>query len=354
MDLLGRFRAPLVALILVNTIGILGFMVIDDYPFLDAVYQTVFTLTTVGYQETHPISQPGRLFVVFLILGGVAVWTYFLGVTISVVINADLVGKIREAMMEQSVGGFSKHYIVAGYTEISRQVIRSFRRQGIRFVVVDNDNDRLAMAAEDGVREVLPLNPFLNDSYRRANFATAQGMVAAFQEDADNITAVVTGKIMEDESRREVLIITVANHQESREKLIKVGANVVILPHELTGQRISAMVLHPSNQDQSSFLDRVAFGEFLNLDIREVPIGKGCSLDGLRIRDSNIRKAIGAHILGIQRQGRKRIILMPDPDLHIHAGDQVLIMGTLAQLEHLQVFLNPGGEEGGAEAAPVA
>ncbi len=316
-------------------------MAIDGYPFLDAVYQTVFTLTTVGYQETHPLSGSGKFFVIFLILGGVLVWSYALGVVISVLVNADLVGKIREVMMEHRAKTFKNHFIIAGYTEISRQVIRSLHRQSIPYLVIDDDQERLDLLAEDGLTDVLVLNPFLNDSYRHANFSQARGIVAAFHEDSDNITAVVTGKIMEDETKHEVQIISIANHHESRDKLLKVGANVVILPHELVGQRISAMALHPSHLEQNSFLDRVAFGEFLNLDIREVPIAKNSTLDGVAIRDSDIRRVIGAHILGIQRRGHRRIILMPNPDIHIHAGDQVLIMGTLAQLEKLPAFLNP-------------
>ena len=340
-ELLGRFRVPLIALILVNTIGILGFMSIDNYPFLDAVYQTVFTLTTVGYQETHPISNPGKVFVVFLILGGVLVWTYALGVTISVLVNADLFGRIREAVMEHDVKQFHNHFIIVGYTGISRQIIRNLMRQGIDHVVIEDNPDRHAQAAKDGVDKLLPLNPFLNNSYRRANVANARGMIVTFTEDSDNITAVVTGKIVAEESQKGLLIISVARHHESKDKLRKVGADVVILPNELVGQRISAMALHPTDQGQSSFLDRVAFGEFLHLDIREVMVEKNSALDGVTIRDSGIRASIGAHILGIQRRNQRRLILMPDPRLHINAGDQILIMGTLTQLQHLPEFMNP-------------
>lgn len=316
-------------------------MIIDDYPFLDAVYQTVFTLTTVGYQETHPISQEGRLFVVILILGGVGVWSYAIAVSINVVVTHDLLGKIQDTMMENKARKFKDHFIIAGYSEITRQVVRSLLRQGIPYVVIDDDQGRVKQAEDDGIVEFLPLNPFLNDSFRRANIIHARGIVAAFHEDSDNITVVVTGKILEEEIKRPILIITVAGHQESREKLYKVGASTVILPNELIGQRISAMAIHPSHQGQSSFLDRVAFGEFLNLDIREITIDKGCTLDGLSIRETNIRRDLGAHILGIQRRRQRRLILMPNPDIHIHAGDQVLIMGTLAQLHKLPEYLYP-------------
>ncbi len=316
-------------------------MIIDGYPFLDAVYQTVFTLTTVGYQETHPISQPGRLFVVVLILGGVGVWSYAIAVSINVVITHDLLGKIRDTLMENRARKFKNHFIIAGYTDITRQVVRSLLRQGIPYVVIDDDHDRINQADEDGIVEILPLNPFLNDSFRRANILQARGIVAAFHEDSDNITVVVTGKILEEEIKRSILIITVAGHQESREKLYKVGASTVILPNELIGQRISAMAIHPSGKGESSFLDRVAFGEFLNLDIRDVTVEKGATIEGVTIRETNIRRDIGAHILGIQRKRQRRLILMPNPDMRIHAGDRVLIMGTLAQLHKLAEYLYP-------------
>ncbi|ABK45176.1 TrkA-N domain protein [Magnetococcus marinus MC-1] len=343
-DVLGRFRPPLVALVMVNTFGILGFMMIDDYPFIDAVYQTVFTLTTVGYQETHPISDLGKVFVVVLILVGVMTWTYALGTAISVMVNENVIGKFREAIMVQQVREYQDHFIVAGYTDIGRETIRMLQRQRIPYVVLDDDPERIARAEEDMLHELLPLNPFHNESYRKANIGQARGMITAFGDDADNITAVVTGKIMEDESGHKLLIITVAEHHESRAKLEKVGADVVILPHELIGQRISALALHPPDPEHSSFLDRVAFGEFLNLDIREVRINKGSVLDGVAIRDSGIRNALGANIMGIRKRGKRKLLLMPNPDITIHFGDQVLIMGTLSQLEGLPEFLHPERE----------
>ena len=341
IDVVVMFRAPLISLILINTVGILGFMIIDHYPFVDAVYQTVFTLTTVGYQETHPISPLGKVFVVVLILVGVLVWTYALGVFVTMVVSADLMGRIRETMMEYRVKQFQDHFIIAGYTEIARQVVQNLSRQGILYVVIDDDQTRLTNAKEDAIADILVLNPFLNDSYVRANIAQARGIITAFVDDADNMTAVVTGKILAEESKRRLLIISVASHKESREKLRKIGANIVILPHELVGQRISALALHPTDQEQNSLLDRMAFGEFLDLDIQEVTLLPNTILNGVAIRDSNVRKAIGAHILGVYRRGRRRIILMPNPDMRLHAGDRIVVMGTLAQLQELPAFLHP-------------
>ena len=344
-DILSQFRAPLIALIMINTIGILGFMIIDHYPFIDAVYQTVFTLTTVGYQETHPISPLGKVFVVCLILVGVLAWTYAIGVIVTMVVGADLLGKVREAMMEHRVKQFRHHFIIAGYMDISRQVVRSLSRQGISYVVIDDDSNRLAEAKEDDISHVLVLNPFLNDSYVRANIAHARGIITTFSDDADNMTAVVTGKILGEEGKKRLLIISVASHQESRDKLRKIGANIVILPHELVGHRISALALHPTDREQNSLLDRMAFGEFLDLDIQEITLLPDTILNGVAIRDSNIRNAIGAHILGVQRRGKRRIILMPSPDMHLHAGDRILVMGTLAQLQKLPNFLHADKEK---------
>lgn len=338
-DVLGRFRMPLIAMIMVNTFGVLGYMIIDGYPFLDAFYQTVITVSTVGFQETHPVSAKGQLFVIVLIVGGVATWSYALGVTVSVVVNDDLIGKIREALMEHRLQQFENHFIVAGFTDVSRQLARQFRRQEIPFVVIEDNPDRILNIGEEMAGDVLPLNPFLNDSYRRANVKDARGVIAAFAEDHDNITVVATAKILEEEIKRELVVITLASRNEAKAKLEKVGADVVILPHELTGQRIAALALHPPDSEQESFLDRVAFGEFLNLDIRDILIQAGCALDGVAIMDSGIRKAIGAHILGVRRRRGRRLHMMPNPEMVLHAGDHVLIMGTLAQLDQLKAFL---------------
>ncbi|MBF0622790.1 MAG: potassium channel protein [Magnetococcales bacterium] len=337
--MLGRFRPPIIALILVCTIGVLGLMIIDDYPFLDAIYQTVFTLTTVGYQETHPLSYGGKMFIVALILGGVAVWSYAIGVTVSVVVSEDLIGRIREALMEHKVKSYTDHFIIVGYTDVARQTVKMLERQKIPYVVLDDDSERLKLAESDFISEVLPFNPFRSDSFRRAKADTARGIIVTFPEDADNITVVVTGKILEEEYDKRILIISVASHKEAREKLTKVGADVVILPNELIGQRISAMAIHPPDMEQSSFLDRVAFGEFHGLDIREVVVPKESPLDGVSLKDCGLRRETGAHILGIQRRRRRRILLMPNPETIMNAQDVVLVMGTTHQLKQVNIFL---------------
>jgi voltage-gated potassium channel len=275
----------------------------------------------------------------------VAVWTYALGVTIRVIANEDLWGKVSEAFMESRIQKLEGHFIVAGYTDIGRQVARMFARQKIPFMILDDDSHRLNLAEQDHIPFVLPLNPFLNDSFRRANVAQARGIISSFSDDSDNITVVVTAKIMEEEINRKLLVITVARHQESRAKLTKVGAEVVILPSELIGQRISALAMHPPDIEQSSFLDRVAFGEFRDLDIREVFIKETSALNGVTLRESGIRNTIGAHIVGIQRRGKRRFYLMPSPDVPIRSGDLLLIMGTATQLSLLPGFLEKGPEE---------
>ncbi|MBF0189034.1 MAG: TrkA family potassium uptake protein [Magnetococcales bacterium] len=243
--------------------------------------------------------------------------------------------------MENRIGAFKDHFIIAGYTDVSRQVIRMLKRRRIPFVVLDDNLERIRQAEDDLISEILPINPFLNDSFRRAGADCARGLIVSFPDDADNITVVVTGKIMEDEFNRRMLIISVASHKEARSKLLKVGADVVILANELIGQRISAVALHPPDQEQSSFLDRVAFGEFHNLDIREVLVGTGSTLDGVTIMESRIRNEIGAHILGIHKRGKRKLKLMPDPKTMIRAGDHVLVMGTTGQLKGLPEFLHP-------------
>jgi voltage-gated potassium channel len=349
-DVLGLFRTPIVAMILVNTFGVLGFMTIDGYPFQDALYQTVITFTTVGFGETHPISDAGKVFVILLITGGALSWTYALGVTINVFLHEDVVGKFREAVMENRISRFEQHFIVAGYTDIARQVVMALKKHSIPLVILDNDPARVSMAEEDGVSDILlPLSPFHAGSFRRANVEKARGIIITLPDDSDNIAITVTGKIMEDEIGRNLLIVSLANRQEGRNKLLKVGADTVIMPHELIGQRLAAMALHIPEPGQSSFLDRVAFGEFLNLDIREVVIPEGSSLDGVTIRRCGIRAAIGTNILGVRRHRRRRLILMPDPDITLHGGDLVLIMGTPAQLKNIPEFLQREVEE---ESAP--
>jgi len=351
-DALARLRPPLILMILLLLTGTTGFMAIDGFPFLDAMYMTVISVATVGFGEIYPLSQGGRLFTMALIMGGFAVFTYSVGVFVEVITRRDLFGLIRIKGMENRIKTLSGHYIVVGYTPIAQELILVFKRRGIDFVVIESEQARLRQIKQDGVGLFLPGNYYDNDVYRRAGISAARGIVSNFKNDADNITVVVTGRIFEEATGRDLFIISTCTDAQSKARLEKVGADYVISPDTLIGHRISALAIRPPEMGSQSILERVAFGEYSELDIREVRIKEGSAVATKALMETNMRKLTGAYVVAIKRTGRK-IRINPDPEDRLRVGDTLMVVGSSRQLLRFEEFIRPDGTYRPDETTPT-
>jgi len=340
-DALARLRPPLILTILLLLIGTLGYMAIDGFPFLDAMYMTVISVATVGFGEVHPLSKAGRIFTMVLIMGGFAVFTYAIGVFVEVVARRDLFALVGIKRMETRIRALSDHYIVVGYTPIAQELARVFRRRGVTFVVIEGEANRLRQLKADGIELYIQGDCFHNDAYKRAAVETARGIITTFKNDADNITVAVTGRIFEEQTGRDLFIVSTCSGPEAKARLERVGADYVVSPDSLIGNRIGALALRPPTQGHVSILERVAYGEYTELDLREVVVGEGASIAGKSIRETDLRRKTGAYIVAVKR-GTKKVRINPAPEEVLQPGDTLMVIGTPSQLGRLDEFLTAG------------
>jgi voltage-gated potassium channel len=346
-DALARLRPPLILTILLLLTGTVGYMSIDDFPFLDALYMTVISVATVGFGEVHPLSEVGRLFTMGLIVSGFSVFTYSIGVFVEVITRRDLFGLMGLKRMETQIQGLENHYIVVGYTPIAQELVRVFQRRGVTFVVIESEAARIRRMKEDSVPFFIQGDYFNNDVYKRAAVETARGIITTFKNDADNITVVVTGRIFEESIGRDLFIVSTCSDAQSKVRLERVGADYVISPDSLIGNRISALAISPPHLGTESILERVAFGEDTELDVREVVVAAEAPIAGKTIRETDLRRKTGAYIVAVKR-GRQRVRINPSPEEQVRAGDTLMVIGTPRQLNRLDDFLRA------TEAAPPA
>jgi voltage-gated potassium channel len=348
-DALARLRPPLILTILLLLAGTMGFMAIDGFPFLDALYMTVISVATVGFGEVRPLSDAGRLFTMSLIMVGFSVFLYSVGVFVEVVARRDIFGLIGVNRMEQRIQALEDHYVVVGYTPIAQEVARIFRRRGVTFVVIETEAGRLRRLKRDGIEYYLQGDYFDNNTYHRAAVETARGIVTTFKNDADNITVVVTGRIFEEATGRDLFIISTCSDAQSKARLERVGADYVISPDSLIGTRISALAIRPPKMGFESILERVAFGESTELDVREVVVSSETPIAHKTIRETDLRRKTGAYIVALRRTGH-RLRINPSPDDAMRPGDTLMVIGTPRQLHRLEGFLSTDAPapEGGA------
>jgi len=318
--------AALAAIILAGTVG----YVLLGFPLLDAVYQTVTTVTTVGFREVHPLSDAGQVFTIGLILAGVGTVLY----TFSVLMGALIEGQVRELFgrrrMERQIKRMAGHVIVCGYGRVGRSITEYVSRAGRDVVIVDRDGQRVLDVDAPVVIGDATEDRVLMD----AGIARAAVLVSALTTDADNLFVTLSGRSL----RPDLFIVARARVEDSEDKLSRAGADRVVNPQSIGGKRMAAFVIHPH---VAEFLDVVMHDGTLEFRLEEVAVARGSPLAGASLRDAHIRDRTGALILAM-RDGDGAFTTNPQPETVLEAGQILIAIGTETQLKALAEAAGPG------------
>jgi voltage-gated potassium channel len=314
------------ALSLVVALGTTGFHYIEGWPWFDGFYMVITTLTTIGYQETHPLSHAGRVFNVFIIMAGVSLVFLGIGALTQALLEFELQNFFGRRRMEREIGRLSGHYIICGAGRVGRSVARELARRPASFVIIENNeakaqrftSENWLMLIGDATQEQI---------LRDAQIDRARGLVAATTTDATNLYIVLTGRTLNPRLR----IIARASEEMADKHLLAAGADSVVSPYIFAGQRIAQSFLRPH---VVSFLDTATTHLGMDLEIGEVPITPRSPFAGKTIETSRIRQERGIIILAIKREAGMRF--NPAPDDRIEAGDFLIAMGEPQQLRQLE------------------
>ncbi len=302
--------------------GTVGYMALG-FPLLDAVYQTVTTVTTVGFRELHPLSATGMVFTIGLILVGTGTALY----TLSVAIEALVEGQIRELLgrrrMDRQIAKLEDHVIICGWGRVGRAISRYVTNSGQSVVVVDRDPDRIASVPYPSVTGDVTDDTVL----LRAGIERARVLVAALETDADNLYVTLSGRSL----RPDLFIIARARTEFSEPKLERAGANRVVNPQRIGGERMAAFALQPH---VAEFLDVVMHDGSLEFRLEEVPVPAGSPLAGATLRDAHVRDRTGAMVLALREEDGS-FTTNPPPETVICPGNILIAIGTSAQLAAL-------------------
>jgi voltage-gated potassium channel len=308
--------------------GTLGYWLIEkDYTLFDSLYMTVITLTTVGYEEVHPLSPPGRVFTIFLLLVGV--FTFFF--TATEVVRAVVSGEVQDLFgrqrMERNLAEMRDHIIIIGYGRMGRFICHEFSKSGYPFVVIDRNAEHLkSLSFEHGVP--LPGDASDDEVLKHAGISRARALVTVAGSDADNLFVTLSGRLLNDK----IFIIARAETEAAEVKLRRAGANRVVSPYALGGSRVAHAVLRPNVVD---YLDLATGSEFYDLQIEELVIQPGSGLDGVTLKDSRIHLEMGIMIVAIKKAGGG-MVFNPPGDARLESGDTVIALGRRAEIDRLE------------------
>jgi voltage-gated potassium channel len=325
MDPWRRLRWGLVALVAVLVVGTSGYRLLG-FTVLDAVYQTVMTVSTVGFREVEPLSSTGKVFTMAVILVGVGTALFAFSALLEALIEGQVRRLLGRRRMERQIARMRDHVIVCGWGRVGRTTASWVATAGQPVVVIDMDADRLAACPYPTVLG----DATDDDVLRGAGLDRARVLIAALNTDADNLYVTLTGR----SARPDVFIVARARVDNSADKLRRAGADRVVNPQEIGGARMAAFALQPH---VAEFLDVVMHDASLDFRLEEVPVPARSPLTGLTIRDAHIRDRTGALILALRDgDGREgEFATNPPPETVISAGSILIAIGTAAQLEAL-------------------
>ena len=313
-------------IIAVHAGGTLGYVLIEGWSVWDSFYMTVITVTTVGYGEVHPLSRAGRAFTVVVLLSGVGAFFYSFTLLMSLLAEGGLVERLERRRLARMLDNLRDHFIVCGFGRMGEIIASEFSRQGVPFVVIERNIERLHLAMDRGYLAV-EADASDEEVLKRVGIGRARGLIAAVSTNAENVYAVLSARLL----NPSLFIVGRAESEDSRTKLTRAGADRVISPYHLGGLQLAQTALRPAVVD---FVHLATSSENMDLALEQVHIRHGSSLANRSLLDAGLRQRFGVVVVGIRRADGK-MDFNPEPDTAMHAGDDLVVLGRVESLKEL-------------------
>lgn len=311
---------------IIYLMGMLGYMLIEDYTVLEAFYMTAITLTTTGFMEVRPLSDAGRVFTVFLLFLGVGFIAFVLGSSVEFLLGI-MSGQFSRRRMLRTIEEMRDHIIICGHGRVGSSASAALRESGLNVVVIEN-NQSLAEAGR--ALELLIIEGDATDdaTLRAAGIERAAGLLVTTGDDAVNLFIVLSARGL----NPDLLIVARASNAANERKMRQAGANRVVSPHRIGGRHMANIIVRPHVTD---FFDVVTLDNGQELWLEEFVLAETAVLCGMTIGEADIRKKTGVTIVAIIRHNAESTIT-PRADTRLLAGDQLIVLGTREQLAALE------------------
>ena len=325
MDSLRRLVWSIGALVAIVAIGVIGYMVIEGWAFLDAIYMTITTITTVGFREVHPLSDAGRIFSILIIIGGVGGALYVLTNIMGYILEGQFGLTMGRRRMKNRIAKLKNHFILCGYGRVGQAIAQAFSEEEVPFIIIAKDEEHIAKANKEGYLYILG-DATSDELLKEAGIERAHGLVSAVGTDTDNTFITLSAR----ELRPDLFIEARSSSPESESKLRRAGADRIISPHAIGGRRMAMLALRPAVVD---FIDTVAYGRGRGLELENVDVADGSPLIGQTMEKA--RSKDGITVLAMRKK-RGKLVANPPGEEIIEEGDRLIVIGTKKRLAALE------------------
>lgn len=321
----GRLLAGGVALAALLTFGIVGYMVIEGWPFLDALYMTVITMTTVGFQEVQPLSDGGRIFSIFVILFGVGVALYILTTMVQIVVEGELAQALGVRRMKARLEAIRDHCVLCGFGRVGEEIARELTERGVSFVIVENNREAIERAQQH--EYLLVEGDATQDAMlEKAGIYRARMLMAASDSDAGNTYITLTAKAL----RPDLFVVARVGQRAGEARVLRAGADRVISPYTLAGRRMALSALQPMMVD---FFDVLAAGRQGEQLLAELVVSEESVVAGHSLEEV-LRRCTATTLLAIQHPDGE-VLVGPSSSYVLRPGDRLMLLSSEADMEEL-------------------
>ena len=319
---IGRLRRAVGMVAAVGVVGTIGYWLFG-MSFNDAAYQTVTTVTTVGFRELQEFNDVEQWFTIGVIITGVSTVLYTFTLGVQLVVEGELGNFVGRRMMDREINKMSGHTIVCGWGRVGRAVAEDLAEAGHSVVVVDVDSERV----KDVPYPTVVGDATLDSTLRAAGIDRARALIAALEGDAENLFVTLSARAIVPD----LFIVARARQDESVPKLANAGADRVVNPQELGAARMASFVARPH---VAEFVDVVMHERSLEFRIQEFDVPDGSPLAGQTLREADLRKRAGVLILALRRVDGT-FSTNPDPDIMIEPHQVLIAVGTGTDFDRL-------------------
>jgi voltage-gated potassium channel len=310
--------------------GTCGYYFVEQMPLFEAFYMTIITISTVGYAEILPLSQAGRVLTIIIIVLGITVGAYTIGLLVRAFIEGEMIKIFGRRKVQKQILELKDHYIVCGFGRIGRIISNELAADNIDFVVIEQDS-AIIEKIESKNYLFLEMDATSEEALLKAGIMKAKGIATALRSDANNVFITLTAKGL----RPDIYILARASHENNEDKLSRAGASRVVSPHLIGGKRMAQVLKRPTVVD---FIDIATMGNSLGLMMEEAIVGNGSGLIGKNLVDSNLRKDFGVIIVAIKKMAGN-MIFNPMPSETLEIGDVIVVIGKKEDLKRMSTVM---------------
>lgn len=321
-------------------LGTLGFMFIEGWNFLDSIYMTIIILTTIGFQEVHPLTGHGKIFTMIFSLIGFSILAGSISILSSAIIEGKVISIYRRKRMQKRISKLKKHTIICGAGHIGKHVIREIVNLKEEFVVIDHAGELLAQTQAE-LEAHFKSGEFLyleGDAGReevllQAGIEQAAGLISCLPQDAQNLLICLTAKTMNPKLKIASFVI----EEQNSSKFFRIGVDEVVSGNFLIGKRLALSV---KNSNIISFLDQVTYINKEPFYLEEVELLTSSPLAGKMLKDTGIAKETGLLIIAVKKKHGQKYDFNPKADTCLDFGDILITIGPEGDLEKLKKYVN--------------